>query len=56
MAIKLIGVKGEKYSRDEKYTQDFILLTMPTMPIGTLPLFRDVIYCFKKEESIYAFI
>lgn len=60
MAIKLIGVKGEKYSRDEKYTQDFILLTMPTMPIGTLPLFRDVIYYALKKKNpfmlLYKFI
>ena len=56
MAIKLIGVKGDKYSRDEKYTQDFVLLSIPNMPIGTLSLFRDVIYYMIKKKNPIPFI
>lgn len=56
MAIKLIDIKGEKYSRDEKYTQDFVLLTIPTMPIGTLKLFRDAIYYVVKKKNPIMFL
>lgn len=51
MAIKLVGVDGKKYSNDENYTQDFVMITMPTMPIGTLELFRDVIYYTLKKKN-----
>lgn len=56
MAIKLIDIKGEKYSKDEKYTQDFIFLTIPTMPIGTLQLFRDAIYYNVKTKNPVMFL
>lgn len=56
VGIKLIGVNGKKYSRDEKNTQDFILLTMPNMPIGTLSLFRDAIYYMVKKKNPIPFI
>lgn len=51
MAIKLIGVSGDKLIDDEKMTQDFVMLTIPTMPIGTLPLFRDSIYYMVKKKN-----
>ena len=51
MAIKLIEVNGEKLLDDEKQTQDFLMLTIPTMPIGTLSLFRDFIYYIVKKKN-----
>ena len=45
-AIKIMGVKGERYKtqNEEKKTQDFILLSYPTMPLGTVKLFNDAVY------------
>ncbi len=43
-AIKLIGVEGKKVLQDEKHTQDFVLISGETMPLGTLQLFHDAIY------------
>lgn len=51
MSIKLIDVKGRKLIEDEKNTQDFVMLTIPTMPIGTLDLFRDSIYYMVKKKN-----
>jgi len=45
LAIKLRGVDGEKIPEsDEPHTQDFVLLSVPAMPLGTVKLFRDAIY------------
>jgi hypothetical protein len=45
LAIKLRGVDGEKIPEsDEPGTQDFVLLSTPAMPLGTVKLFRDAIY------------
>ncbi len=44
MAIKLIGVEGERFDNTEKSSQDFLLMTHPTMPLGTVQLFRDAVY------------
>jgi hypothetical protein len=45
LAIKLRGVDGEKIPEsDEPHTQDFVLLSIPAMPLGTVKLFRDAIY------------
>jgi hypothetical protein len=45
LAIKLRGVDGEKIPEsDEPHTQDFLLLSIPAMPLGTVRLFRDAIY------------
>lgn len=53
MSIKVLGVKGKRFKNDEKNTNDFIMLTIPTMPIGTLSLFRDSIkYMVKKKNPI----
>lgn len=45
-AIKIMGVKGERFlpQNEEKETQDFILISYPTMPLGTVELFHDAIY------------
>lgn len=45
-AIKIMGVKGERFQthNEEKETQDFLLLSHPTMPLGTVKLFHDAVY------------
>jgi len=45
-AIKIMGVKGERFQRQngEKETQDFILISYPIMPLGTVKLFHDAVY------------
>ncbi len=42
-AIKLIGVEGKRFAT-ETQTQDFLLMSNETMPLGTVPLFRDAVY------------
>lgn len=42
-AIKLIGVNGQRFDT-EKHTQDFLLMSNETMPLGTVALFRDAVY------------
>jgi hypothetical protein len=45
LAIKLRDVGGEKIPEsDEAASQDFVLLSTPNMPLGTVKLFRDAIY------------
>lgn len=44
IGMKLMGVEGERFTSDEKHTQDFLLMTNPTMPLGTVKLFRDAVY------------
>lgn len=45
-AIKIMGVKGERFQTQnrEKETQDFLLLSYPSMPLGTVKLFHDAVY------------
>ena len=45
-AIKIMGVEGERFERqnEEKETQDFILMSYPVMPLGTVELFHDAVY------------
>ena len=43
-AIKLLGINGERVNADELNTQDFLLMSNPTMPLGTVKLFRDAVY------------
>ncbi|RDC56356.1 hypothetical protein DU508_12185 [Pedobacter chinensis] len=43
-AIKLLDVQGERVDTAEKHTQDFILMSNPTMPFGTVKLFHDAVY------------
>src|SRR4051812_30799361 len=45
LAIKLLDVPGEKIPEsDEPRSQDFVLLSTPAMPLGTVRLFHDAIY------------
>lgn len=43
-AIKLIGVDGKKFTEYEDSTQDFLLISTKTMPLGTVKLFHDALY------------
>ena len=45
MAIKLMGVKGEKLLEDEKdeQTQDFLLISNPVLPVGTAADFHKLV-------------
>ncbi len=43
-AIKLLGVEGDRFNLNESQSQDFVLMSSPTMPLGTVKLFRDAIY------------
>ena len=45
-AIKIMDVKGERFEtqNNEKETQDFVLLSYPIMPLGTVKLFHDAVY------------
>lgn len=45
VAIKLRGVPGERIPEsDEPTTQDFVMMQIPTIPLGTVALFHDAIY------------
>ena len=55
LAIKLLDVPGDKIPEsDEPRTQDFVLLSFPSMPLGTVRLFHDAI-CLSLEWSPLAF-
>ena len=56
-AIKIMGVEGERVQRQngEKETQDFILLSYPIMPLGTVKLFHDAVY-YSTEWSPIVFL
>lgn len=55
-AIKLLDVKGEKLNNCEKSTQDFLLISTKTMPLGTVKLFYDAIYYnIKVNPLVYIF-
>ena len=55
-AIKLLDVDGDKIPEsDQPRTQDFVLLSIPTMPLGTVRLFHDAIY-LGTEWSRLAFL
>ncbi|AND64824.1 hypothetical protein AX766_10680 [Flavobacterium covae] len=43
-AIKLIEVEGKRFDSTESHTQDFLMMSHPTMPLGTVKLFRDAVY------------
>ena len=42
LAIKLLAARGSAAAGEA--SQDFILLSTPTMPLGTVSLFRDAVY------------
>lgn len=44
-AIKLLDVPGDKIPEsDEPRTQDFLMISHPLMPVGTIQLFHDLVY------------
>ena len=51
-SIKLLGVEGQQYTYNEKQTQDFVLISNETMPIGNLKLFHDSIYYLNKSNLL----
>ncbi|MGL5692969.1 MAG: hypothetical protein ACRCXA_02765 [Peptostreptococcaceae bacterium] len=51
-SIKLLNVDGKKCAKDEKHTQDFVLISNETMPIGNLKLFYDSIYYMNKSNLL----
>lgn len=44
IAIKLLAPKSRSKKTDDAPGQDFVLLDSPTMPLGTVALFRDAVY------------
>lgn len=55
IGIKLMGVEGERYGDTEQQTQDFLLMTHPTMPLGTVKLFHDAVYYATKNPLLLVF-
>jgi hypothetical protein len=56
LAIKLLDVPGDKIAEsDEPKTQDFVLLSTPNMPLGTVRLFHDAIV-YPAELSALVFV
>jgi len=44
-AVKLLDVEGVRIPEsDEATTQDFLMVSMPTMPLGNVALFHDAVY------------
>jgi hypothetical protein len=56
LAIKLLDVPGEKIPEsDEQQTQDFVLLSTPQMPLGTVRLFHDaIVYSTRYTPLLFA--
>ncbi len=56
LAIKLLDVPGEKIPEsDEEQTQDFVLLSTPNMPLGTVRLFHDaIVYSTRYTPLLFA--
>lgn len=44
IAIKLMAPRGKGVAAGQSPGQDFILLSSPVMPLGTIALFRDAVY------------
>ncbi len=42
-AIKLLGVNGKRFDKSELHTQDFLLMSHESMPLGTVKLFYDAV-------------
>jgi hypothetical protein len=52
-AIKLRGVPGQRIPEsDEPATQDFLLISAPTMPLGTVRLFRAAVAMINQYSPI----
>lgn len=44
IAIKLLVPAGRSEGAERSFGQDFVLMNAPTMPLGTIALFRDAVY------------
>jgi hypothetical protein len=44
LAIKLMGPASDGKAGEAPIGQDFVLMNFPTMPLGTVKLFRDAVY------------
>lgn len=53
MAIKLLGVEGDRFSTLEDNTQDFLVVTNPVMPTGTVKVFRHAIHDTIKINALW---
>ncbi len=51
-AIKLLDIEEEHLNEKEKNTQDFILMSYPIMPLGTVSLFHDAVYYSIKSSPL----
>ena len=54
VAIKLMAPGGKGTAADRSLGQDFILLSTPVMPLGTVALFRDAVH-YALESSLLLF-
>jgi hypothetical protein len=56
LAVKLLDVPGEKIPEsDEPRTHDFLLLSHPSMPLGTVRLFHDaIVYSARYSPLVFA--
>lgn len=56
-AIKIMGIKGDRFltQNEEKETQDFILISYPIMPLGTVKLFHEAVYYSIKWSPLILF-
>jgi hypothetical protein len=54
-ALKIYDVEGNFINQSSKPTQDFLLMSYPVMPLGTVKMFRDaVFYSIKRHPSLLA--
>ncbi|MGL4336490.1 MAG: hypothetical protein ACRCST_06320 [Turicibacter sp.] len=51
-AIKLLGVEEDKFIDGDCLSQDFLLVSTETMPLGTVELFHDAIYYNLKVNPV----
>ena len=54
VAIKLMAPGGKGGAADRSLGQDFVLLSAPVMPLGTIALFRDAVH-YAVESSLLLF-
>lgn len=58
VAIKLLGVGGEKLLEDEKHaqTQDFLLISNPVLPVGTVADFHKLVDAGVNGHQVWFFL
>jgi len=52
IAIKLLASAGKGKAGDTPLGQDFILLSAPTMPLGTVAMFRDAVFYTIESNAV----